>query len=458
MSIHPAGASTAAPLPPTSPGAPLIGHLHALRKDPLHFLQTQVREYGDVVRLPMGPACLVLVAHPDGVRHVLQDHARNYSKQSRGFMVLRELLGHGLLTSEGDHWLRQRRLAQPAFHRQRVAGFARTMVDATADLAASLEARADTGAAFNVAEDFTRLTLRIASTTLFGADVSSAAHDIATVLSRMQVFVYKRLTQPVPLPLRLPLLAHRQFERDVGSLNRVVHGIITKRRRESGEHHDLLQMMMEAHDDDTGERMSDTQLRDEVLTLLIAGHETTASALAWTIMLLSQHPSVRRDMESELARELGGRNPTHEDLPRLELTRRVVDESMRLYPPAWTLSRTATEEDLVGGFRIPKGAHMLIAPWVTHRHPRFWDNPEGFDPDRFLPEREQARPRFAWFPFGGGPRQCIGNQFALMELVLVLATLLQRVRLNLTPGQVIHPTPAITLRPRPGVWVTASRP
>ena len=373
MSIHPAGASTTAPLPPISPGAPLIGHLRALRNDPLHFLLAQVREYGDVVRLPMGPACLVLVAHPDGVRHILQDHARNYTKQSRGFMVLRELLGQGMLTSEGDHWLRQRRLAQPAFHRQRIAGFASTMVDAAADLAATLEARADTGTAFNVAEDFTRLTLRIASTTLFGADVSSAAHVIAEAMSRMQVFVYKRLTQPVPIPLRLPLPAHRRFERDVGSLDRVVYGIIAKRRREGGEHHDLLQMMMEAHDDDTGERMSDTQLRDEVLTLLIAGHETTASALAWTVMLLSLHPGVRRDMESELARELGGRHPTHEDLPRLELTRRVVDESMRLYPPAWALSRIATEEDLVGGFRIPKGAHMLIAPWVTHRHRAFGD-------------------------------------------------------------------------------------
>lgn len=458
MSIHPAGAATTAPLPPTPPGAPLLGHVRALRRNPLQFLQAQVRKHGDVVRLPVGPAHLILVAHPEGVRHVLQDHARNYTKQSRGFAVLRELLGQGLLTSEGEAWLRQRRLAQPAFHRQRLAGFASTMVDASTDLADMLEARADAGTAFDVAEDFTRLTLRIASTTLFGTDVSGAAQDIAEALARVQVFTYRRLIQPVPLPLGLPLPAHRRFERDIGTLHRVVHGIIARRRRDGGEHHDLLQMMMDARDADTGEQMSDTQLRDEVLTLLLAGHETTASALAWTVMLLSQHPSVRRDLESELARELGGRAPTQEDLPRLELTRRVVDESMRLYPPAWSFSRVAAEEDVVGGFRIPQGAYVLLAPWVTHRHPGVWDNPEGFDPDRFLPEQEQSRPRFAWFPFGGGPRQCIGNQFAMMEQVLVLATLLQRVRLNLTPGQVIHPMPAITLHPRPGVWVTASRP
>ncbi|WP_426750486.1 cytochrome P450 [Myxococcus sp. Y35] len=457
MSIHPAGASTAAPLPPRSPGAPLLGHVRAMRSDPLHFLQAQLLQYGDVVRLGSGPACLTLVAHPDGVRHILQDHARHYGKRTRGYAVLRELLGQGLLTSEGDFWLRQRRLAQPAFHRQRLAGFARTMVDAASDLASELEARADRGATFDVAEDCTRLTLRIASSTLFGTDVSGAARDIGEALGRVQVFTYQRLTQSVPLPRGLPLPAHRRFERDVRTLGRVVRGIIEARRRDTGEHHDLLQMMLEQHDEDTGERMTDAQLRDEVLTMLLAGHETTANSMAWTLMLLSRHPSVRRDLEAELARELGGRPPSQDDLPRLDLTRRVVDESLRLYPPAWSLSRVALQDDVVSGFRIPKGSYILLSPWVTHRHPHVWDNPEGFDPDRFLPEREQARPRFAWFPFGGGPRQCIGNQFALMELVLVLATLLQRVRLNLTPGQVIRPAAAITLRPKPGVRVTATR-
>jgi cytochrome P450 len=213
---------------------------------------------------------------------------------------------------------------------------------------------------------------------------------------------------------------------------------------------------MEAQDADTGERMSDVQLRDEVMTLLLAGHETTAGALAWAVVLLSRHPDVARRLAAE-AREAcpDGRLPGVEELPRLSYTRRVVDEVLRLYPPAWIFSRAAAAPDTVGGYPLEAGSLVLLSPWVTHRHPALWENPEGFDPERFLPERERERPRFAYFPFGGGPRLCIGNQFALMELVLVLATLAPRVRLELAPGHPFAPGPAITLRPRPGVWVRA---
>jgi len=455
---RPASSPSTAPLPPGPRGEPLLGNLRALRRDPLGFFTAQVREYGDAVRIRVGPAYATMLAHPDLVRYVLQDNARNYNKQTRGFAVLRELLGQGLLTSEGDFWLRQRRLAQPAFHRQRLAGFARTMVDATEDLAHALEPHVASGQPFDVAEDLTHLTLRIAGLTLFGTDVGGESRAVGDALGLVQTFANSHLTQLIQLPLALPLPSHRRFERAVGTLDRVVRAIIERRRREGGEHHDLLQMLMEARDEDTDERMSDTQLRDEVMTLLIAGHETTASALAWTVMLLSQNPEARRNLEAELARELSGRPPTVEDLPRLALTRRVVDESLRLYPPAWMLSRAAIQDDIVGGFRVPRGSYVLILPWVLHRHPKLWENPEVFDPDRFLPEREKERPRFTFFPFGGGPHQCIGNQFALMELVLVLATLLQRVRLDLAPGYSLVPAPAITLRPRPGVFVTAARP
>ncbi len=459
MSAPSISSPSIAPLFPPGPrGEPLLGNLRALRKDPLTYFPAQVREYGDVVRIRVGPMYVTLLAHSDPVRYVLQDNARNYNKQTRGFAVIRELLGQGLLTSEGDFWLRQRRLAQPAFHRQRLAGFARTMVDATEDLARALEPRIASGQPFDVAEDLTHLTLRIAGLTLFGTDVGDESRAVGEALGRVQTFANSRLTQLIPLPRGLPLPSHRRFARDAGTLDRVVRTIVERRRREGGEHHDLLQMLMDARDEDTGERMSDTQLRDEVMTLLLAGHETTASALAWTVMLLSQNPGVRRELEAELARALAGRAPTVEDLPRLALTRRVVDESMRLYPPAWIFSRAAIQDDIVGGFRVTKGTYVLIVPWVLHRHPKLWENPEAFDPDRFLPEREKERVRFTYFPFGGGPRQCIGNQFALMELVLVLATLLQRVRLDLAPGHSIAPTPAITLRPRPGVWVTAGKP
>lgn len=460
MTTAPAPTShpSSAPFPPGPRGEPLLGNLRALRKDPLTFFPAQVREYGDVVRIRVGPAYVTLLAHPDCVRHVLQDNARNYNKQTRGFAVIRELLGQGLLTSEGDFWLRQRRLAQPAFHRQRLAGFGRTMVDAASDLATVLESRSASGQPFDVAEDLNHLTLRIAGLTLFGTDVGDESRAVGEALGRAQTFANQRLTQLIPLPRALPLPSHRQFARDAATLDRVVRTIIERRHREGGEHHDLLQMLMDARDEDTGERMSDTQLRDEVLTLLLAGHETTASALAWTVTLLSRNPDVRGKLEAELARELAGRPPTVEDLPKLGLTRRVVDESLRLYPPAWIFSRAAIEDDVVGGYRIPKGSYVLVVPWVMHRHPKLWDDPEVFDPDRFLPEREKERSRFTFFPFGGGPRQCIGNQFALMELVLVLATLLQRVRLDLAPGHSLVPAPAITMRPRPGVWVTATRP
>ncbi|MBU8894264.1 cytochrome P450 [Corallococcus sp. M34] len=454
-----APAASVAPPPPGPRTEPLLGNMRALRRAPLDYFLAQVREHGDVVRFWLGPKPVTLVAHPDGVRHVLQDNVRNYNKQTRGFAVVRELLGQGLLTSEGDFWLRQRRLAQPAFHRQRLASFASTMVEAAEELATRLDARCAPGAAFDVAEEFNHLTLSVTSRTLFGSDIgASVSRDIGEALARVQAFANARLTQLLPLPRALPLPSHLRMRRDLDMLDRVVRELIERRRADTGTHHDLLAMLMEARDEDTQERMSDTQLRDEVMTLMVAGHETTASALSWTMVLLSRHPDVRRRLETELAQVLQGRSPTVEDLPKLALTRRIIDESMRLFPPAWISSRAALQDDVIGGYHIPAGSFVLVSPWVTHRHPRLWENPEGFDPDRFLPELERERSRFTYFPFGGGPRQCIGNQFSLMEMVLVLATLVSRLRLDLAPGHPFVPAPAITLRPRPGVWMTASRP
>ncbi|MBF5042914.1 cytochrome P450 [Aggregicoccus sp. 17bor-14] len=442
--------------PPGPRGAPLLGCLREMQKDPLTFLVSQARAHGDVVQFPIGPRRITLLVGPDAIRHVLQDNARGYDKQTPGFNVVRELLGQGLLTSEGDFWLRQRRLAQPAFHRQRLASFAHTMASEAQTLAEALLQRRGQGP-FDVAEGLSRLALRVASLTLFGAEMDEEAAEVGRVLPEMQELANARIMNPLSPPRALPTPGNRRADRAIATLDRVVHGIIAERRKQGADARaDLLSLLMEAQDADTGERMSDVQLRDEVMTLLLAGHETSASGLTWAVALLSRHPDVRRRLQQEAAEVCaGGRLPGVEDLPRLAYTRRVVDEVLRLFPPAWIFSRSAIAADTVAGYALPARSLVLLSPYVTHRHPGLWDNPEGFDPERFLPERERERPRFAYFPFGGGPRLCIGNQFALMEMVLVLATLATRVRLDLEPGRPFFPGPAITLRPRPGVWVTA---
>lgn len=452
------------PLPARRPPGPRarfpLGELPSLRRDVLSFMLRMQREHGDVVRVPLGPRALTLVFHPEGVKHLLQDAARNFTKQTRGFNVVRELLGQGLLTSEGDFWLRQRRLAQPAFHRQRIAGFARTMVEAAEALCAEWEGAPADGPVVpvvDVAGAMMKLTLRVAGLTLFSTDVSAGAAEVRQALDAVLHFANARILHPLSLPRAVPTPAHRAANRASDVLDRVVRELVARRRREGGPADDLLALLMEAQDEETGERMSDTQLRDEVMTLLLAGHETTANGLCWAFVLLSRHPEVRRRLEAELREVLGGRSPTAEDVPRLSYTRQVVDEVLRLYPPAWAMSRSPAEEDQVQGYRLPAGAYVLVSPWVTHRHPGLWENPEGFDPERFRPERAAALPRFAYFPFGGGPRQCIGNAFALMELTLVLAVLAQRFRLELVPGLAVTPEPTITLRPREGLRMRLTR-
>lgn len=455
MTAAPAPSTTspaaALPLPPGPPRAFPLGQLRALQRDPLGFLLSMAREYGDVVRIPVGPREVTLVCHPEGVRRVLVDNARIYTKQTRGFDTVRELLGQGLVTSEGELWLRQRRLAQPAFHRQRLAGFAHTMVRAAESLAETWASEGAGAHPVDVAGGMMALTLKVAGQTLFSTDVSSEAQELRRALTVALRFANARILKPFALPRSVPTPANLAATRAGALLDRVVRGIIERRRREGGSGDDLLAMLMEAVDEETGEHMSDTQLRDEVLTLLLAGHETTANALSWTWVYLSLNPGVRRRLKEELVQVLGGRSPTVEDVPRLVYTRQVIDEVLRLCPPAWIFSRGPSEDDQLGGYRVRAGTFVLVSPWVTHRHPALWENPLGFDPDRFRPERVATLPRFAYFPFGGGPRQCIGNQFALMELTLVVATLAQRFRLDIIPGTPLAPEPTITLRPMGGL-------
>jgi cytochrome P450 len=421
-----------------------------LRRDPLAFVANLQRDYGDVVLLRMGPVHLYILFHPDHARHVLQENHQNYVK---GPIIARTkvLIGEGLFTSEGAFWRRQRRLAQPAFHRARVAGLVDTMVQATAERLARWAEPAARGEVVDVAAEMSELTLTVVGRTLFGRDLSEQAAAAGRALRDALEFTAERTMSYIALPLALPTPRHRTFRRALGVLDGVVFDVIAARRGDGVDRGDLLSMLMLARDDETGEGMTPLQLRDEVMTFFLAGHETTAVALAWTWYLLAQHPEIAARVVAEVDDVLGDRPPAFDDLPRLRLARMAVEEAMRLYPPVWGIGRQALRDDSVGGYRLPAGAVVNLSPYVTQRHPGFWPDPERFDPERFTPEQVAARPRFSYFPFSGGPRQCIGEAFAVVEAQIVVAMVIQRFRLGLRAGQVAEPEVHLTLRPRGGL-------
>jgi cytochrome P450 len=442
---------------PSAPGPRSLkplGLLREVRDQPLRLFLECAERYGDVTRLRFATVTAHVIRGPANIQHVLQTHSRNYGKQTRGFQKLRLVLGQGLLTSEGDFWLRQRRIAQPAFHRTRIAGFAGEMVRAAEESGARLAEAARSGAVVDVAAEMMRLALQIVSRTLFSSDVSDDADRIGGALNTLLRQANDRMRSAFDVPLSIPTPANLRFLRARRTLDTLVLQLIAERRKAGGDAPDLLGMLMSARDEATGEAMTDRQLRDEAMTILLAGHETTAVALSWTWMLLSQHPAEARALHAELAEVLAGRAPSLADLPRLPRTLAVIEESMRLYPPAWIIGRSVVEDDALSGYRIPGGSIVLLSTYAAHRDPRIFENPEAFDPERFLRRPESQLPRFAYFPFGGGPRICIGNAFALMEAQLVLACLAQRFRLDLVPGHPVDPEPSITLRPRHGMRMT----
>jgi cytochrome P450 len=429
------------PEPPGPRGVP-FAQLPAFRRDPLGFLAGLHATYGDVVRFRFGPRRLYLIAHPDQVRDVLVTHHRNFIK-SRALQRARVVLGQGLLTSEGELHLRQRRMAQPAFHRERIGALGATM---TAYAARAGDAWRP-GAELDVAREMNRLTLAIAGKTLFGADVEGEADEIGAALNDA-LAAFDRLTNPLgPLLDRLPLPGTLRVRRASARLDATIYRMIDARRRSGEDRGDLLSMLLAARDEEgDGAAMSDLQLRDEALTLFLAGHETTANALAWTWHLLALNPAAEARLHAEVD-TLGDALPQADDLPRLAFTRAVLAESMRLHPPAWAIGRQPLEDFAAGEYRVRAGSVVLMSPWVTQRDARWWPDPERFDPDRWTPENEARLPRYAYFPFGGGPRKCIGEGFAWMEGILVLATLARRWRLRHAPGAVVGRQPLITLRP-----------
>jgi cytochrome P450 len=433
--------------PPGPKGHPLGGNVREYARDPLGFLSRCVREYGDVVELRFMGQPIYLLADPGLIEYVLVENNRNFTK-TRILKRNRRLLGEGLLISEGEFWRRQRRLAQPAFHRKRVAAYGEVMA---AFAERSLGAWRD-GQTIDVHEEMMHLTLEIVAKCLFDADVGARATDVGKAM-KVALEDFSSQRRLLRIPKGIPTPHNIRFEMAARRLDGVVGAIIENRRKSEEDRGDLLSMLMLA-EDDCGERMTDKQLRDEVMTLFLAGHETTANALSWTFWLLSLNPEVEHELAEELARVLGGRPPTTSDLPALPYVECVLKESMRLYPPAWVVGREAIAECEVGGYRMAAGTTALMSQWIVHRDHRYHEDPERFDPDRWTAQYEKALPRFAYFPFGGGPRQCIGASFAMTEACLILAAVAQRFKMELAPGQRVEPYASITLRPEKGIRMT----
>jgi cytochrome P450 len=428
-----------------------------MRRDAPGLIVRMMRRHGGLVRVDVAGRPLYLVTHPDLVQEVLQQKHRSVTKRTMGMAQLSLLVGDGLLTSDGDLWRRQRRIAQPAFHTQSVAGFATTMAQVARDTAARWAPIADARGELDVAREMMASTLRIVSLTLLGTDLSESSTEVVDALDFLLVEIRRRMVSPWAPPLAVPTPANRRFQKARAAIDRLLGELIEARRRGDARNPDLLQMLVDAVDDETGERMTATQLRDEVVTMFIAGHETTASALAWTFYLLSLHPAIRERLWEELDRVLPDRDPTLEDLRLLPFLGQVLDESLRLYPPAWIVARQTAEPMQVGGYDVPADRTMLISPFAIHRSEELWPNPLAFDPDRFAPERVAAHHRYQFIPFGAATRMCIGKGFALVEARLVLATLLRRYRLDLVPDRPVVAQPAVTLRPRDGVHMRIQR-
>jgi cytochrome P450 len=422
----------------------LIGNMPLASRDPLAVFSRWSAEFGDIFYYRAAWIHVYFLNHPDLIEAVL---VRNYQNFLKDHVIRKSkwFFGEGLLTNEGESWLRQRRLSQPAFHRERIASYARIMTGYTRQMLDTWKQ----DATLDIHQEMMQLTLRIVVRALFNVE----AGQIGAISTAMNVMMRNstglRLLLP-PAVRYLPTPSMIQFRRAVRQLDDTVYGIIAARRRNDTDSGDLLSMLMQARDEDGG-RMTDKQLRDEVMTFLLAGHETTALTLTWTWHLLAQHSALQEQLQNELQRVLAGRVPEFADLPNLTFTEQIIKESMRLYPPAWSVARTVVSEFELRGYRIPAGANVVMSQWIMHRDPRYFPDPESFDPGRWSPERAQKLPRFAYFPFGGGPRQCIGNSFAMMEAILLLATIAQRFSLRAVSSEPIVPVPSFTLRPKSGI-------
>jgi cytochrome P450 len=434
-------------IPPGPKPHPLFGILPEYAADPMGFLTRCAKEYGDVVLWSGSVFSMYQLNHPDYIEEVLVKKNSLFTKH-QSFGLLKRIWGNGLLVSDGEFWQRQRRLMQPAFHRERIFGYGEVMVDYTNRLLKTW----NEGEVRDVHEDMMHVTLEVVAKTLFGTDLATEVEQVGQAMQISIEYFETRNTNFFLyfIPDWVPLPHNLRYQKAVQQFDNLIYRIIQQKRVSGEDKGDLLSMLLHIQDED-GTRMTDKQLRDEIITLLIAGHETTALALSWAWYLLSQHPEVEQKLVAELETVLAGKTPTFADLPKLQYTERVIMEVMRLYPPVWAMSRQALQDCEVAGYPVRAGDGVVFSQWVMHRDPRYFDQPEVFNPDRWANDLAKKLPTFAYFPFSGGPRVCIGQAFAKMEAVLILATIAQQFKLTLVPNQEIVPWPAFTLRPKYGV-------
>ncbi len=432
-------------------GNKLLPYLPEIRRNAPIFLHGTAASFGDLVNLSIPTRKVVFINHPDGIKHILQDNNKNYNKNTIQFSSLRKITGNGLLTSDGSFWFRQRRLEQPIFARPRLQALDQVIIPATRKMLARWEQSAANSRSLDVDSEMMQLTLEIVGKALFSIDLSAETAEITRAVMTALDHLVQQMQNPFSPPEWIPTARNRSFRKALELLDGAVYSLIDERQRSGKAGEDMLGVLLNARDDKTGEPMSRVQVRDEILTLLIAGHETVASALTWTWLLLDQNPAVKVELVDHVAGTLQGRTPVSADLGALEPVSRAFSEALRLFPPAWLITRKAIADDTILGYCIPAGTLVILSPYAIHRYAEFWPDPERFDPSRFEPEVEKARPRYAYIPFGGGPRLCIGSGFAQVEAVLIISMVLQRFDLSLASGFTPVMDALVTLRPQGGL-------
>lgn len=431
-------------------GYPYIGNLFNLANSQgLDWLQSVAEKYGDVSKFRIIKRNMYLINHPDLVKEVLTHKMHNYSKKTYGFKIIRTVLGESIFTAMGDTWKRKRRLAQPYFHKKIIANLAQTMTDTIDDMREDWAKVHAEKKHLDVGDAMMRLTLTVVVRTLFSTSLTSKeVQTVADIFTPLLKGTNNRILYPIKFLYDLPLKSNIRYKENIEELDRIILGIIKKRRTSGEKPMDLLQMLMDARDEETGQPLNDQELRDEAMTIFIAGHETTANAMTWLWVTLSQHPEIRSKIEEEVDEVLGSRIPVAGDFPKLTYTLKAFKEILRLCPPVPVIPRRVESNDIIGDYFIERGSSVLFSPYLLHRHPDFWEAPETFNPDRFDKELQRRQHPFAYLPFGGGPRICIGNNFAMMEAVFIIAMVLQQYRLELPPQTKVRPWFKLTYRPK----------